>query len=65
VKELCEYGVTEAVATGQWSALATSTFCGPQFVGMWRDVAWHQRLTNLIHHGTPTRTGVNTLDTSL
>jgi hypothetical protein len=49
VKELCEYGVTEAVATGQWSAMATSTFCGPQFVGMWRDTEWHQRLTNLIH----------------
>jgi hypothetical protein len=49
VKELCEYGVAEAVATGQWSAMATSTFCGPQFVGMWRDIPWHRRLTGLIH----------------
>jgi hypothetical protein len=23
-------------------------FCGPQFVGMLRDVEWHQRLTSLI-----------------
>ena len=28
-----------------WLAIATSNFCGPQFRGMWRDVAWHQRLT--------------------
>lgn len=48
VKELNEHGVTEAVATGAWTAMATSTFCGPQFVGMWRDVAWHRRLTDLI-----------------
>jgi hypothetical protein len=51
VKELCEYGTAEAVATGQWTAMATSTFCGPQFVGMWRDIAWHRRLTGLIHAG--------------
>jgi hypothetical protein len=28
--------------------MATSNFCGPQFVGMWRDIAWHKRLTDLI-----------------
>ncbi len=49
VKELCAYGVEEAAATGRWVAIATSNFCGPQFTGMWRDVAWHQRLTHLIH----------------
>ena len=49
-KELCEVGVTEAAATGRWAAIATSNFCGPQFVGMWRDVNWHKRLTNLIHN---------------
>jgi hypothetical protein len=49
VKELCELGVQEAAATGRWRALATSNFCGPQFRGMWRDVAWHRRLTDLIH----------------
>lgn len=48
VKELCEVGVTEAARTGRWVALATSNFCGPQFRGMWRDVAWHQRLTAAI-----------------
>ena len=51
VKELCEYGMAEAVATGQWTAMATSTFCGPQFVGMWRDIAWHRGLTGLVHAG--------------
>jgi hypothetical protein len=51
VKELCEYGVRQASATGRWVALASSTFCGPQFVGMWRDTAWHRRLTDLIHQG--------------
>jgi hypothetical protein len=50
VKELCAYGVDEALKSRRWIALATSNFCGPQFVGMWRDVAWHHRLTNMIHH---------------
>lgn len=48
VKELCAFGVTEAARTGQWVGLATSNFCGPQFVGMWRDVEWHRTLTKLI-----------------
>ncbi len=48
VKELCAFGVVEAVKTGRWAGLATSNFCGPQFVGMWRDKAWHQNLTRLI-----------------
>lgn len=51
IKELCELGVQEASRTGRWIALATSNFCGPQFVGMWRDVAWHRRLTDIIHSG--------------
>lgn len=51
VKEICEVGVTAASAHGRWVALATSNFCGPQFVGMWRDVAWHRRLTDRIHSG--------------
>ena len=38
----------KAISTGQWVAMATSNFCGPQFVGMWRDIAWHERLTHLI-----------------
>jgi hypothetical protein len=49
VKELCAYGVERACAANQWVSIATSNFCGPQFAGMWRDVAWHRRLTRLIH----------------
>ncbi len=51
VKELCELGVKRASATGRWVAMGTSNFCGPQFAGMWRDVRWHQRLTEIIHNG--------------
>ena len=49
IKELCEIGVRRAASTGRWSSMATSNFCGPQFVGMWRDVDWHRRLTDVIH----------------
>lgn len=48
IKELCALGTETAAATGRWLAIATSNFCGPQFVGMWRDVAWHQKLTQTI-----------------
>ena len=48
VKDLCALGVQRAASTGQWLAIATSNFCGPQFVGMWRDKAWHQQLTHTI-----------------
>lgn len=48
IKELCEIGTRRAAGTGQWMAISTSNFCGPQFAGMWRDVAWHQRLTKVI-----------------
>jgi hypothetical protein len=48
VKDLNAIGVTAAAATGRWLAIATSNFCGPQFVGMWRDVAWHRRMTSII-----------------
>jgi hypothetical protein len=51
IKDLCALGATTASATGQWAAIATSNFCGPQFVGMWRDVDWHRRLTEIIHNG--------------
>lgn len=49
VKELCALGTESAADTGRWLAIATSNFCGPQFVGMWRDVDWHRRLTGVIH----------------
>jgi hypothetical protein len=48
VKELCELGTLTAAGTGQWIAMATSNFCGPQFPGMWRDVEWHRKLTDKI-----------------
>lgn len=51
VKELCELGVRWASDTGQWAVMATSNFCGPQFRGMWRDVTWHRRMTDIIHRG--------------
>lgn len=48
IKSLCGLGVATASVTGQWVAMATSNFCGPQFVGMWRDIEWHQQLTSII-----------------
>ena len=48
VKELCRIGLETATATGQWLAIATSNFAGPQFRGMWRDVRWHQSANDLI-----------------
>lgn len=48
VKDLCALGARRAAASGQWLAVATSNFCGPQFVGMWRDAAWHRELTRAI-----------------
>ena len=49
IKELCALGTLEAAKTGRWLAIATSNFCGPQFVGMWRDIDWHRQLTQAIH----------------
>jgi hypothetical protein len=45
VQELCVLGAQHAAASGRWLAVASSNFCGPQFVGMWRDKLWHQRVT--------------------
>ncbi len=50
ILDLCEIGTREAAATGRWVAISTSNFCGPQFVGMWREVAWHKKLTDIIHN---------------
>jgi hypothetical protein len=49
LKDLCSVGVRNASATGRWVSMATSNFCGPQFVGMWRDVEWHKSVTDVIH----------------
>lgn len=48
VQELCVLGVQHAAASGRWLAIASSNFCEPQFVGMWRDKVWHQRVTGII-----------------
>ena len=48
IKELGELGVKTAASTGQWLAIATSNFAGPQFAGMWRDVEYHRKLTSII-----------------
>jgi hypothetical protein len=48
VKDLCAIGVRRAASSDRWLAIATSNFCGPQFAGMWRDVEWHQQLTQQI-----------------
>lgn len=50
VLELNRLGVTAAAKTGCWAGMATSNFCGPQFVGMWREQDWHRELTGLIHN---------------
>ena len=60
VMDLCALGAQRAAASGQWLAIATSNFCGPQFVGMWRDKAWHKKLTHAIKTAeiaTPMRQG--------
>ncbi len=49
IKELCALGTLAAAESGRWLAIATSNFCGPQFVGMWRDMEWHRQLTDAIH----------------
>ncbi|HTV13336.1 MAG TPA: cellulase-like family protein [Acidobacteriaceae bacterium] len=48
VQELCVLGAQHAASTGRWLAIASSNFCEPQFVGMWRDRLWHQRVTKII-----------------
>ena len=48
VQELCVLGAQHAASTGRWLAMASSNFCEPQFVGMWRDKLWHQRVTAVI-----------------
>jgi sugar-binding cellulase-like protein len=45
---VCAAAVEQAAATRRWTAICTSNFCGPQYRGMWRDIGWHRRLTDLI-----------------
>jgi hypothetical protein len=50
IKDFNAWTVDYCAATGRWAALCTSNFCGPQFRGMWNDVAWHQARTQVIHN---------------
>lgn len=43
--DITEFAIRHVCSTGRYAAICTSNFCGPQYAGMWRDVAWHQRLT--------------------
>lgn len=62
IKHLCALGSTTAAETQRWFAISTSNFCGPQFVGMWCDIAWHQKLTQKIRNA---RVEADLLDTKL
>ena len=46
-KDVAEYAVETALRKG-WQGICTSNFCEPHFEGMWKDVAWHRRLTTMI-----------------
>ena len=50
VKDIAEHGVRMASERG-WQGICTSNFCQPQFPGMWADVGWHRRITDLILRG--------------
>ena len=50
VKDIAEHGVRMASERG-WQGICTSNFCQPHFVGMWTDVGWHKRITDLILRG--------------
>ena len=49
ILDLNRIGVETAAKTGCWAGIATSNFCGPQFVGMWREKLWHKEMTATIH----------------
>jgi hypothetical protein len=50
VKSVAEFAVPAALRLG-WAGICTSNFAEPHFPGMWRDVAWHRRMTDLIKGG--------------
>ncbi len=52
VKDVCALGVQRAASTGQWLAIASSNFCGPQFTGMWRDKNWHRSQTRTVKNAS-------------
>ncbi|NCB93797.1 MAG: cellulase [Clostridia bacterium] len=50
ILEINSLGIKTAADTGRWAGMATSNFCGPQLVGMWREKKWHQKMTKIIHN---------------
>ncbi len=52
ILELNEIAVKHAVQSQKFYAINTSNFCQPQFVGMWKEIEWHQKLTSLIKSTT-------------
>jgi hypothetical protein len=46
-KETAEMAVELAIKKG-WQGICTSNFCEPHFEGMWYDIAWHKRMTDMI-----------------
>jgi hypothetical protein len=50
VKDVCEQGVRMA-SKRQWKGICTSNFCQPHFEGMWADIGWHKRMTDVILRG--------------
>jgi hypothetical protein len=50
VKDIAEHGIRLACERG-WKGICTSNFCQPHFKGMWADVPWHRKMTNLILRG--------------
>ena len=51
VNDLNARAVEVASSTGRWIGMSTSNFTGPQFRGVWRDIDWHRRLTDIIKNG--------------
>lgn len=54
IKESAEIGVKLGRKHG-YAFNCTSNFTHPQFPGLWADVAWHRRMTDLIKSGTINR----------
>jgi len=50
VRSVAEFAVPTAVELG-WEGICTSNFSQPHFPGLWADVAWHRRMTDIIRAG--------------
>lgn len=47
VKDVNKTAVRMAVEKG-WVGICSSNFCQPHFPGMWKDIAWHREVTQMI-----------------